>query len=583
MNFTDTIKNEAEEKYSQLLFDRLPAPFKVLRIDSYDEYRIKNSDYHNRLIVELNKFNNALQTVNRHRAERVQREEAIAEEKARRKFKISQIIKALTFLLPTILCAIMGWDLFNPAKDNINQLSGSIGISSTWVILIFAAVCFFALILTVSLIVQMHRNETYINRRNIVNKTRYTIYAIIVAILTSSIVGYNLYHVISKAFNVYHGEGYAFSYKKTVDGYCLTECTITSENLDVEIVIPDWITDIKENAFSYSEEIVGITMPNISLKAEEEGTEKSILDYIFDKVPSSLKEISIINGTSINASAFLNCESLVQIKLSDSIRHIGDSAFSGCNSLKSCFLPNGLLSIGKEAFYHCSNLDNIVIPESITSIGDRAFSYCTGLNEIYFNAAKCNDFKEDSNVFANSGAETGISIKIGTEVERVPSYLFTNTYKTWNRNFESIYRSAYQQYVGSILAGAMAFGGSANYMSFEQWVMKNHSYLVYGSCGLNHVEFLPKGKCTAIGARAFYNTHVDEISIPPTITTIEVNAFGGCESLAFAEFQGESSTWEVSNNSDFSTYERIDATDSSINASYLSQEYCKYYWRRSDV
>ena len=83
--------------------------------------------------------------------------------------------------------------------------------------------------------------------------------------------------------------------------------------------------------------------------------------------------------TSIEKEAFSYCSSLTSITIPNSVTSIGDSAFSLCSSLATITIPNSVISIEAIAFMCCSSLTSITIPNSVTSIGDWAFSHCSSL------------------------------------------------------------------------------------------------------------------------------------------------------------------------------------------------------------
>ena len=59
---------------------------------------------------------------------------------------------------------------------------------------------------------------------------------------------------------------------------------------------------------------------------------------------------------------------------------IGDAAFAGCEGLWRISIPNTVSRIGSRAFSGCS-LDEVVIPESVVSIGDLVFERNIGLEK----------------------------------------------------------------------------------------------------------------------------------------------------------------------------------------------------------
>lgn len=121
-------------------------------------------------------------------------------------------------------------------------------------------------------------------------------------------------------------------------GYGVFEfCNIKS------IIIPDSITIIGGNAFSYCDSLTSVTIGN--------------------------------GVTSISWGAFECCHSLTSIVLPASVTSIGDGAFGSCTNLTSINIPDRVTSIGARAFLNCVSLTSIIIPVSVVSIGENAFNY----------------------------------------------------------------------------------------------------------------------------------------------------------------------------------------------------------------
>lgn len=179
---------------------------------------------------------------------------------------------------------------------------------------------------------------------------------------------------------------------------------------DTEVVIPEGVTAIGDEAFRDCREITSITIPDSvahigdmafcdcrlleSIVIPDSVT--SVGDFLFTRC-RNLKSITLSSGldeigyamleecnslvnvtipdnvTRIEKGAFYGCKSLKSITLPEGVTSIGDSVFDGCDNLEEVILPNGLASIGKDAFSYCPKLCSITIPESVTYIGDAAF------------------------------------------------------------------------------------------------------------------------------------------------------------------------------------------------------------------
>ena len=117
-------------------------------------------------------------------------------------------------------------------------------------------------------------------------------------------------------------------------------------------------------------------------------------------------EVVIPDGvTSIGDDAFYKCSGLISVTIPQSVRSIGDSAYYGCTGLREYIvdegnptyrsangllltkdgktlilgvggdvaIPEGVTSIEREAFYYCSGLTSVTMPAGVTSIGGQAF------------------------------------------------------------------------------------------------------------------------------------------------------------------------------------------------------------------
>ena len=101
-----------------------------------------------------------------------------------------------------------------------------------------------------------------------------------------------------------------------------------------------------------------------------------------------------INGKpviEIQTRAFVMCDSLKAVKLSDSIKEIGDEAFVFCKAISVINIPNFINKIGAFAFNHCKSLKTLTMPNTVNEIGDGVFAGCSLLKDV--------DFSEDNENF----------------------------------------------------------------------------------------------------------------------------------------------------------------------------------------
>ncbi len=139
------------------------------------------------------------------------------------------------------------------------------------------------------------------------------------------------------------------------------------------ITIPNSVTSIDNNAFSYCSGLTSITIPN---------SVNSIGDGAFEEC-SGLTSVTVSSSvTSIGGWAFNRCSRLTSITIPDKVTSIGSYAFWGCKGLTSVSISNSVTSIGTYAFFGCTALTSITIPNSVTSIGEGAFAICSRLASV---------------------------------------------------------------------------------------------------------------------------------------------------------------------------------------------------------
>lgn len=98
---------------------------------------------------------------------------------------------------------------------------------------------------------------------------------------------------------------------------------------------------------------------------------------------SRLRSIVFPNSvTTIGEWAFAGCINLTDIKLPEGMTTITKAMLYGCRNLTSITLPSTVNRIEEEAFYSCSRLKNIIFNEGLTLIEEYAFSRCTSLETI---------------------------------------------------------------------------------------------------------------------------------------------------------------------------------------------------------
>ena len=222
--------------------------------------------------------------------------------------------------------------------------------------------------------------------------------------------------------------GYAFAICKECTSYDFTACTsvptlaninaFNNINPDADIFVPSELYDewiVATNWAAYADYIVGVGAGSYGL-----------LDF---ELNDDCESFSLVGIGTYDSMGELTDLIIPEKHEGLPVTSIAPSAFEGDISLGRVTIPSTVTSIGAAAFSGCTNLAYAYIPESVTSIGESAFADCSNLTEIYFGAAKMADCASSDGVFARAGhSGDGISVVIGKEVEKIPTYLFYGGY-----------------------------------------------------------------------------------------------------------------------------------------------------------
>lgn len=279
-------------------------------------------------------------------------------------------------------------------------------------------------------------------------------------------------------FGLENGKYVLYSYNGTEDTITLPE-SINGNPYEIyrfaggkNIIIPDTITSIGDEAFIWNESIVSVTIGN--------------------------------GVTSIGKSAFYGCKNLVSVIIDDGVISIGERAFENCTSLASVTIGGGVTSIGNSAFYGCTELANVEMGNAVTTIGERAFYGCARLASITIPDGVTTI---DSSIFVNSGI---VEITIG---ENNSSFVFENG-QLWTKGYSKLL------YVAKNITELI----------LPEGITSISDSLFEGKTELNRIVI--PDSVTSIGYKAFYGcSGLTSVTIGNKVTYIGSPAFYGCYKL----------------------------------------------------
>ncbi len=358
-------------------------------------------------------------------------------------------------------------------------------------------------------------------------------------------------------------------------------------------VIPNGITTIGQDSFSYCSGLTSIIIPNsvtyidagafYGCSGLKELTMPCSANFYNDSTPFGgihLKKVTLTKGSGImmdyimvnsregpicytNTPWYISRNSIEEIILEDGIENIGNYAFFYTFNLETVVIPESVKSIGKSAFMGCENLKNITIPENVTSIGDGAFGLCKSLTDITIpkNITKIgkNLFKECSGLksltIPDGVTDIGESafyscsgltdITIPNSVKNIDMQAFRNCSALTNiaipNNITNIEEGTFYGCKsltnitipeGAIRIGNEAFSFCSNLTSITvAESVTNIGMYAFSCCSKLENITIPKG-VSSISIGTFYQcTALKEMIIPYTVNIVNEDAFDGCKNL----------------------------------------------------
>lgn len=264
-------------------------------------------------------------------------------------------------------------------------------------------------------------------------------------------------------------------------------CGLTS------ITIPNSVTSIGRGAFKYCRDLTSITLPD---------NMTTIPGYLLCGC-TSLPSVIIPSGvTSIEYGAFSSCSSITSIRIPSGVTSIGEGAFSTCQSLASLTLPSGVTTIGKMAFQNCNNLSSVNIPSGVTIIGEATFFYCGNLSSIVLPSGVT-----EIGAKAFCGCSRLSSVNIPSGVTEISEETFCGCSSLTSINLPC----------GITTIGKKAFYRCSRLRSIN---------IPNNFCGPFLIE------SSTIGSEAFRGcSSLQYMDIPFSVTEIGYNAFVGCQGL----------------------------------------------------
>ena len=366
--------------------------------------------------------------------------------------------------------------------------------------------------------------------------------------------------VVIPASVAYNDREYAVT---TVGDHAFHTCfDLTSVEIPTVTAIGDW-------AFGYCDKLASVSMPAVT----------TIGDYAFIAC-YALTSVEIPSVTTIGNAAFNMCSALTSVSM-QTVTAIGYEAFLNCSALISVSMPS-VITIGNAAFWSCSSLTSVSIPASCISIGSGVFVYCSALEEIIVDEDNMYYSSLDG-VLYDKNKETilccpcnKVPIDMPTTVTAIGDYAFCENKSLASASMPSVTTIGYAAFFNCssltliempavVTIGNEAFSFCSSLASVYMPLVETLSNYAFNTCQALTSVYIP-ASCTSIGSNPFvrctglkeivveesnpnyssadaalydkgkttligWPTAEGDIDIMPSVTTIGVGAFNGCQNL----------------------------------------------------
>ena len=320
-----------------------------------------------------------------------------------------------------------------------------------------------------------------------------------------------------------------------------------------QVDLPDTLLTIGHQAFGECSSLKGITIP----------ASVTCIRWMAFTGCTGLERITIPVTATMEAEAFAFCTGLTEVVLEEGFTELDTEVFSGCTSLSRVTLPEGLQTIGSGAFAGCHALTEITIPPTVTWIQSSAF----GRKRLEKSVSSGDAALEKTILFTGDAPE----IEEGAFSESVIHARFPMGNPTWTAGVMQDYGGTvtWEPY-GSVTGicgdalnwtledGLLTISGTGQMYDFTEepapWcsyhnhidkVVVESGVTTIGSCAFvgDYSEYVSPGYANIaelelpdtlvfIGGEAFTGCYgLTSVTIPGSVTEIDLGAFAGCENL----------------------------------------------------
>lgn len=236
--------------------------------------------------------------------------------------------------------------------------------------------------------------------------------------------------------------------------------------------------------------------------------------------------------TKINDEALKGNDNIVSITIPGSVKDIGNNAFEGCTKLEKVIFTNpgqasNNLLIRVSAFQNCKKLTECEIPARAYQVVGNIFKDCTSLTEIKVNANNPYYFAQDGVLFGPALVNYQPQYEDDYTLQSYPAGregAYTIPSSVNGKTIDQIWTSGFEGASGLTDISIPASIGRLGTAAFE-------------STGLTHVTI--PGTVQQVDPAVFQNcTSLVSVKLPNGITEIDQYLFANCISLQHVDMPG---------------------------------------------